>query len=202
MSPVAIAVISVLSVWLLVTAIVQLPMKRCRRIRLWDPVGHLLPGWNFFAPKPVRADFAVWYRGWGRYDNDREEVAGNDGSPWLELAGIEQRRRIDGIVNPARYTRKSIFTCCTGILTMISRPGQQTEAATGLPSDAVLVSLPYLLLINKVTAVCPQVIAVQFRIDVICYDAGTTKAATVFHSAVHRTAPATSEDPDVDVSRP
>jgi hypothetical protein len=196
MSPLAIAVIIVLSIWLLMTAIVQLPFRNCRRIRLYDPVGHLLPGWNFFAPKPVRADFAVWYRSWHCYENDREEVAG-DGSPWLELAGIESRRRIDGIVNPARYTRKSIFTCCNVIITLIARTGYQPDRTTGLPCDAVLVSLPYLLVLNKVTARCPQVVAVQFRIDVVRYDAGTPTSATVFRSAVHRTLPDRSEKPYV-----
>jgi hypothetical protein len=189
MSPLTIAVITVLSIWLLMTAIVQLPFSNCRRIRLYDPVGCLLPGWNFFAPKPVRADFAVWYRTWTGFENDREEVAGNDDSPWIELAGIEQRRPIDGIVNPARYTRKSIFTCCAAVVTMIARSGYQSDPTTALPSDAVLVSLSYLLVLNKVTALCPQAVAVQFRIDVVRYDAETSKSATVFRSAVHRTLP-------------
>jgi hypothetical protein len=200
MSPLAIAVVIVLSVWLLMTAIVQLPFTNCRRIRIYDPVGHLLPGWNFFAPKPVRADFAVWYRSWDSYENDREEVGGDDGSPWLELAGIEQRRPIDGIVNPARYTRKSIFTCCTAIITMVARGGYQSDPTTALPADAVLVSLPYLLVLNKVTTLCSRVVAVQFRIDVVRYDAEIPRSATVFRSAVHRTRPDSNEARYVDVS--
>ena len=39
-------VIGVLVVWFLMTALVQLPSKRCKRIRRYDPTGHLLPGWN------------------------------------------------------------------------------------------------------------------------------------------------------------
>jgi hypothetical protein len=194
MSPLSIVVVSVLFVWFLMTAIVQLPFRACRRIRLYDPIGHLLPGWNFFAPKPVRADFAVWYRSWVSYGNDREDVASGDGSPWSEMAGIEQRRPIDGLVNAGRYARKSIFTCCSGIVTMVARSGLESDRTTGLPADLVLVSLPYLLLLNKVTALCPNVVAVQFRIDVVRYDDETPRAATVFRSAVHRALPDASED--------
>jgi hypothetical protein len=200
MSPLTIAVIIVLSIWLLMTAIVQLPFGACRRIRLYDPVGHLLPGWNFFAPKPVRADFAVWCRSWDGYENDRDEVAGDGGSPWRELAGIERRRPIDGIVNPARYARKTIFTCCTAIIKMVVRDGAQPDPTSSLPSDAVLVSLPYLLILNKVTVLCPGVVAVQFRIDVVRYDAETPRSATVFRSAVHRTLPDSREACYVDAS--
>jgi len=197
MSPLAIAVIGVLSVWFLMTAIVQLPFKRCRLVRLYDPIGHLLPGWNFFAPKPVRADFAVWYRTWGSYDNDQEEVAAEPGSPWAELAGIQQRRLTDGLVNPGRYTRKSIFTCCNLIVTMNRRAGWGTDDATGLPSDHLLVSLPYLLLLNKVTALCGQAVAVQFRVDVVRSQPGAPRAATAFVSAIHRVVPDVGDDRDV-----
>ena len=63
MSPLTIAVVGVLGTWFVMTAIVQLPWTAARSLRRFDPTGHLLPGWNFFAPKPVcRADFAVYYR--------------------------------------------------------------------------------------------------------------------------------------------
>lgn len=189
MSPLAIAVIGVFSVWFLMTAIVQLPFRRCRLVRLYDPVGHLLPGWNFFAPKPVRADFAVWYRSWPAYDNDKEEVVADPGQPWAELAGIEQRRLTDGLVNPGRYTRKSIFTCCHRIVATARRAGCRPDHVSGLPADDVLVSLPYLLLLNKVSALSATAVAVQFRIDVVRGDVGAPVPTTAFVSAVHRVLP-------------
>jgi hypothetical protein len=197
MSLLAMAVIGVFSVWFLMTAIVQLPFRRCRAVRVYDPVGHLLPGWNFFAPKPVRADFAVWYRSWPAFDNDKDEVAADPGQPWAELAGIEQRRLTDGLVNPGRYARKSIFTCCHRIVALARRAGSGPGHANGLPADEVLVSLPYLLLLNKVTALSAAAVAVQFRIDVVRGDAGTPLPATAFVSAVHRVLPERSSEQDV-----
>ena len=89
--------------------------RSCARI---DPIGHLLPGWNFFAPKPIQGDFAVWYRSWGASVDDRGEVVEASSTQWRELEGIERRRLTDASVsvNPARYTRKSIFSCCMAIV--------------------------------------------------------------------------------------
>lgn len=195
MTPITIAVVGILGAWFLATAIVQLPWQRCRRLRRFDPTGHLLPGWNFFAPKPIQADFAVWYRAWDSYDRDREEVLDAGSGAWRELAGIEQRRVTDGAVNPGRYTRKSIFTCCSGIARAMRYLGYE-QAATGPahPPDAIMISLPYLLLAEKVTALCADAVAVQFRIDVIRHERGSPRATTVFRSAVHRAARFTSND--------
>ncbi|HSZ14166.1 MAG TPA: hypothetical protein VK790_09030 [Solirubrobacteraceae bacterium] len=190
MDVLAIAVVGTLCLWFPMTAIVQLPWERCRRVRRWDPVGHLLPGWSFFAPKPVRADFAVWYRWWGSYEDGRADVPQDDSSPWVELAGIEQRRVTDALVNPGRYTRKSIFTCCYGIVVTERKAAGGQSAASGRPSAEVMTSLPYVLLAEKVSTLCGDAVAVQFRIDVIHYDRGVAREVTVFTSAVHRTAAA------------
>ena len=181
-----IAVVGVLGAWFLMTAIVQLPFARGRRLRRYDPVGHLLPGWNFFAPKPIQADFAVWYRSWEATDSDREEVLDAASTDWRELEGIERRRISDGVLNPGRYTRKSIFTCCTSIVKAIKHLNYQPASGGDHPPNALMMSLPYLLLTEKVTDLCRSSVAVQFRIDVIAYERGTARASTAFRSAVHR----------------
>jgi hypothetical protein len=185
-NPLTIAVIAALSLWFPMTVLVQLPSKRCKGIRRYDPTGHLLPGWSFFAPKPAGADFAVWYRSWDFFDEDRDDVLPEAGAQWTELAGIEQRRITDALVNPGRYTRKSIFTCCNRIVIMLQHEGYGSDPGTGLPSDAMMISLPYLLLVTKVSALCDQAVAVQFRIDYIWHVSETPHPATVFRSAVHR----------------
>ena len=185
---VASVVIGVLAVWFLMTALVQLPSTRCKRIRRYDPSGHLLPGWNFFAPKPIQADFAVWYRAWGSYDEDRDEVLESRSTAWLELAGIEQRRFTDALVNPGRYTRKSIFTCCSRIATTMRNISYQPGEANDLPPDVIVMSLPYLLLAEKVSTLAAGAVAVQFRIDVVRHDGEAARASTVFRSAVHQVA--------------
>ncbi len=182
-------VIGVLVVWFLMTALVQLPSKRCKRVRRYDPTGHLLPGWNFFAPKPIQADFAVWYRAWESYDEDRDEVLESGSTAWRELAGIEQRRFTDALVNPGRYTRKSIFTCCSRIATTMRNISYEPGDTKDLPPDTIMISLPYLLLAEKVTSLASYAVAVQFRIDVVRHNGGAARACTVFRSAVHQVSP-------------
>lgn len=181
-----IAVVGALGAWFVMTAIVQYPNPLGRRLRAYDPIGHLLPGWNFFAPKPIQGDFAVWYRAWADTVGDRGEVAQDSSTEWCELAGIEQRRVTDTVINPSRYTRKSIFACCISVVKLMDQLGERSGAGPGVPPDAVLMSLPYLLLTEKVTAECRDAIAVQFRIDVIGYSHGRARAHTAFRSAVHR----------------
>jgi hypothetical protein len=200
-NPLTIAVVGVLSVWFLMTAVVQFPVERWRRIRRYDPVGHLLPGWHFFAPKPIRADFAVWYRSWAAYDV-ADEVREDAALTWVELAGIDQRRITDAAVNPGRLTRKSIFTCALRIVAMLRHPMGRSDPATGLPSDAIMLSLPYLLLAERASTVCHGSQAVQFRIDVIGYERGIARPRTIFRSAVHRIDPAESDPTHLaDVAR-
>jgi hypothetical protein len=181
-----IAVVAVLATWFVMTAIVQYPNALGRWLRSYDPIGHLLPGWHFFAPKPIQGDFAVFYRAWDATSDDRGEVVQDSATPWRELAGIEQRRLTDGIVNPGRYTRKSIFSCCMLIIKAMQRLSDRPGAGPGVPPDAVIMSLPYLLLTEKVTDMCRDAIAIQFRIDVIGYDDGRAESHTAFRSAVHR----------------
>lgn len=186
MSLLTIAVVGVLATWFVMTAIVQLPSSLGRRLRSYDPIGHLLPGWNFFAPKPIQGDFAVWYRSWATAEPGRDDLPEAASTGWLELEGIERRRITDGLVNPGRYTRKSIFSCCTAVVRALKQLGYEQGGGPALPPDALMMSLPYLLLTEKVTDRCRDSVAVQFRIDVIDYVHGRPRSRTAFRSAVHR----------------
>src|ERR1700735_5385266 len=146
-----IAVVGALGAWFVMTAIVQYPNPLGRRLRAYAPIGHLLPGWNFFAPKPIQGDFAVWYRSWSSTDRDREEVLDAGSTDWRELEGIERRRIADGVVNPGRYTRKSIFSCATAIVRAMKPLGYEPVVGADHPPDSLMMSLPYLLLAEKVT---------------------------------------------------
>lgn len=182
----AVAVTGILAAWFLATAIVQLPYAWCHGLRRFDPTGHLLPGWNFFAPKPIQADFAVFYRCWDCYYEDGKEVTDGAAVEWRELAGIGQRRITDGLVNPGRYARKSIFTCCTRITRSMQTLDYHPPAGADHPPDGILMSLPYLLLAEKVSVLAQGAVAVQYRIDVVRHDPDADRAATVFRSAVHQ----------------
>ena len=85
-----IAVVGLLGAWFVTTAIVQYPNPVGRWLRAHDPTGHLLPGWNFFAPKPIQGDFAVWYRSWGAMVDGLGEVVDASSTQWRELEGIER----------------------------------------------------------------------------------------------------------------
>ena len=74
------------------------------------------------------------------------------------------------------------------IVRAMKRLDDETAPEIDLPPDAVMMSLPYLLLTEKVTDRCRNSVAVQFRIDVIGYDNGQAQSHTAFRSAVHRVA--------------
>ena len=182
---IAIGITGILFSWFLMTAAVQLPVKRAQAIRRYDPTGNLLPGWHFFSPKPVQADFAVYYRSWESSGSGQHGVSEDAAGQWHELAGLADRRIADAAVNPGRYARKSIFTCCDQIAATL-RAVNDKPGSEGLPPPAVLLSLPYLLLTEKVSSICLDAAAVQFRIDVIIYAGDSSMATPMFCSAVHR----------------
>lgn len=180
-----IAVVGILAVWFLMTVVVQLPSKRAQSIRRYDPTGNLLPGWHFFSPKPVQADFAVFYRSWGIADARKDDVSEETAGDWHELASLAERRITDALVNPGRFARKTVHSCCDRIA-VLQRAARSKEQIEGFPAEAVLLSLPYLILTENVSSMCPNSAAVQFRIDVVLYSGDSPKAVTMFWSAVHR----------------
>jgi hypothetical protein len=182
---IAIGITGILFSWFLMTAVVQLPARGAQAIRHYDPTGNLLPGWHFFSPKPVQADFAVYYRSWEVSGSGQHGVGEDAAGQWYELAGLADRRIADAVVNPGRYARKSIFICCDQIAATLRAVNGQSGSA-GFPPPAVLLSLPYLLLAEKVSSICPDAVAVQFRIDVILYAGDSSMPAPLFCSAVHR----------------
>ncbi len=89
-------------------------------------------------------------------------------------------------MNPGRYTRKSIFTCCTAIARAVRQLDYRPGDAPDHPPDAIMISLPYLLLAEKLSSMCAGAVAMQFRIDVVGYHGSAPRASTIFRSAVHR----------------
>ena len=96
------------------------------------------------------------------------------------------------LVNPGRYTRKSIFTCCTGIVKAVEHLGYDAEREPDHPPDAILISLPYLLLAEKVTSLAAGSgrCSVPGRRRSAIDDGVAIPNRPMFRSAVHRaTAP-------------
>jgi hypothetical protein len=157
--------------WFALTVVVQLPFASCKRLRLFEPTGHLLPGWHFFSPKPVIADIEVLYR--------YTKASDPEGQPteWQRVYPYTGRPIQYLLYNPHRKARKVLFHCASKIL----------SSAKGEPDRRFLVSLtiPYLLLLDRVTAMCPHAAAVQFRIDVERH--GPHAGVTAFLSPMHAT---------------
>ena len=55
------AIAAFLALWLLLSAIAQIPSRAADRIKGWDVFG-IIPSWSFFAPQPARTDPHLLYR--------------------------------------------------------------------------------------------------------------------------------------------
>ena len=164
MAPAEAAATGVLGVWFLLTAVIQLPTKRLKAIRRYEPTGHLLPGWNFFAPKPIVADIELLYR---HVPADR---ACSEPTDWAPAAPPQANTLATLFFNPGRRTRKVVFNCCHRLL--------EAQVLPESREDELTLSVPYILLLDRVSALCPGSQAVQFRIDLVRhFDAADSKTA-------------------------
>lgn len=170
------AVALVLLVWFALTLIVQVPLPMCRRLRLYEPVEHWLPLWHFFAPKPPQADYDVYYR----TSAGLEEPPG----PWLCISASGSRRLRNAILNPHRLSKKPLFQYCHSIV---------MAKLQNLGPEELMLSVSYLSLLAKVTSLSGRASTVQFRIDLIRYDTSSSTSHTLFNSAVHQLAHASSD---------
>jgi hypothetical protein len=170
LAPAEAAATGVLGVWFLLTAVIQLPSKRLKAMRLYEPTGHLLPGWNFFAPKPIVADIELLYR---HVPADREC---SEPTEWAPAAPAQANTLSTLLFNPGRRTRKVVFNCCHRLL--------EAKTLPDVREDDLTISVPYILLLDRVSALCPGSQAVQFRIDLVRHlEAAESK--TAYQSQMH-----------------
>jgi len=123
----------VLGAWLLVSAVLQVPVERLQRLRRWD-LASLIPQWSFFAPNPATEDLHLLYR-------DRLDSSAL--TPWTELDVSAGRAWWNAVWNPERRRSKAFFDAATLLL--------REEAQTG--PVCVQASVPYLLLLSFVAGV-------------------------------------------------
>lgn len=142
------AVGAVLAAWFLLTVAANTPKLGgfvFRRLSLgrWCV---LIPSWNFFAPRPGTTDNALFYR--DRYDS-------GELSPWHELL---ESSRPKGLLaplwNPEGRPKKALSDAVNHLI-------QHASAADG-EDDAVVLSVPYLLLLTRVSRV-PRALGVTGR---------------------------------------
>ncbi len=135
----------------------------------------ILPGWNFFAPRPITSDLEVRYRTWS---------AVQGAGQWLDV-GLPRLRQVTDIVfNPTRREKKTMFEACARVIKSynLNHPND----------DAVIISMSYLLILGRVSGLVTGLDAdgVQFGIwerpgSLAGSLAGPTNDRQVFQSAVH-----------------
>lgn len=169
---VEVLVASFLALWFVGSVFNQFQLKWFEKIR--SNVDHfsLLPLWTFFAPNPGQTDYHLVYR-------DRRA----DGSltEWMELAITESRKFHSFVWNPEKRSKKVISDVVATLIESIG-PVPPDEA-----EFAIMLSLPYLVLLNVVSNLAPTPGATH-RQFVIAETAGfkrTEKPRLVLKSDFH-----------------
>jgi hypothetical protein len=152
------ALVALFTIWAAVSALAQIRQPWARKLRRFDFFG-LIPGWNFFAPRPIVADYFISYRVW---DTEQREL-----HPWKRMPLPGERRTIDAVFNLRRRARKAQWGSADYLLSKPSREARPIQRVT-TPS--------YLLLLGAVTEdaravparnAAPTPGAIQFRIDCV-----------------------------------
>jgi hypothetical protein len=170
MTVAAVIVLAFFTIWGVVSTVTQVREPWAQRLRRLDPVG-ILPGWNFFAPRPIMSDLEVRYRTWSSAQGVGQ---------WSDL-GLPRRRQVtDMVFNPTRREKKTMFEACARVIKSynLNHPND----------DAVIISMSYLLILGRVSASVsgPDADGVQFGIwERPSSLQGATTGRQVFQSAVH-----------------
>ena len=153
--------------WFVISALRYVPPVE--RWVLRKDAFYLVPQWNFFAPTPNEKDFYLFYR----------TASGPIVGPWRELSVAPKRPATALVWNPHRRNNKALLDLCQGL---VFRAGD--------PREAVLLSLPYLLLLNFAASECKrrQTVGdrVQFAIGAVTPAERPHVVDVVFSSDFHR----------------
>ena len=126
-------VAAILAIWLVLSVLNQVNWKPNSAIRRAD-IFHLIPRWHFFAPRPATFDYHFVYR---------TLSAGHDVvQDWEPILEIPRRTLLSSVWNPTRRLRKLRVDATQALLRSSREKG-------GGERDIVLLSLPYLLLLNS-----------------------------------------------------
>jgi hypothetical protein len=169
----ALVVAGLLATWFLLELAIQFPFAWCKRLRFLDPTAHLLAAWNFFAPKPIMGDVELFYRHVGRSSEASPSQGRLRSAEWILVQPNGDRCLYHLLVNPQKRARKALFRCCNYVITNRKR-------------NNLSLTVAYLLLLDRVTMLCPGDGIVQFQIDVIRKDGSRI---TAFRSVPHRVDP-------------
>jgi hypothetical protein len=164
------AVVGVLAVWLVASAVVQIRVPFVQRLRRYDPC-HLLPRFNLFSPRPIRQDLVVRYRRW-----ESESEAGQ----WRALPYYGPRPITEAFFSPHRRSRRMIYQQARRLVAL--------ERRAGVERVRVVTSAPYLHLLGCVTREAARPgpgWGLQFQVVREAHDPGRELRLAVFKSEIH-----------------
>jgi hypothetical protein len=183
---VAATIVWMVSATLLVTTVVcQRPMAAWVRTVKYHDIVAFVPSWTFFAPNPGTTDTRVLWR---------ECTVDGAVSPWHDLlpptGGL-----LRAVWNPLKRQHKLL----TDTGPMVVRAALRNPT-----SDAVLVGLPYLLLLNRVMSLPSSTLAVsrQFLVVQTRHDGVEDEdIQPLFASRWHRLEHASTPDGETSADR-
>lgn len=132
---IAVFVISILTLWLTLSVIFQFhpsfnPSWFSAIVR-HDLFG-LLPRWTFFAPNPGTSDYHLLYR---------DQLEDGNLIGWVEIPMVEERKPFSFIWNPEKRSKKILLDVTMSLI-------EEKDRLKG--KNALMLSLPYLILLNVV----------------------------------------------------
>jgi len=160
----------VLSGWLTITFLSQDPRRKFNAPRRLDPTGALIPDWRFFAPRPGVNDYHLLAR---------DELPGGLFTDWTEVCNVEKRSWTHSFWYPSRRAEKVLTDAAAGLQAMLPKLKDR---------ENVLVSIPYLTLLNYVTNQVrhhPEAKRVQFLVATSAGYDDSEKPSPMFLSKLH-----------------
>jgi hypothetical protein len=130
-------VVVLLEVWFVLSIVQQFGPSWFERVREFDIFG-LLPLWTFFAPNPGHSDYHLVYR---------DRAADGTLTAWQELVLAEERDPSAFLWNPQKRSKKVL----ADVAATLAEYGNLQVS-----EDALMLSLPYLILLNVVSALEPH----------------------------------------------
>jgi hypothetical protein len=122
-----------LLLWLLLSAVNQLPLEKITSVLRRVDLFHLIPRWHFFAPKPAVFDFHFAVR---LFAPEGQVIR-----DWTLISEVPRRTALAALWNPVRRERKMRADAVQSLM----------RTAHGLDENSqrlAVISLPYLLLLN------------------------------------------------------
>lgn len=159
--------ICLFAVWLLLSALYQLKVKRVEALRARDTFS-LIPNWSFFAPRPGTVDYHLLFR-----DCD----AAGKLARWHELPLADPRTVRGAVWNPQKRNKKALSDAVRGLASMSRTYGSQS----------IHISIPYIATLNYISSLPRKSVARATQFMILQSDGYFSKQdpQLVFISRVH-----------------